>query len=227
MLIGYFLLPIVFMIIGMVVSSRLKSRMALYAQMPLRTGMTGREVAEKMLRDNGIYDVQVVSTPGFLTDHYSPWNKTVNLSEGIFNGRSVAAAAVAAHECGHAVQHARAYPWIKLRSALVPAASVGGYIANICIMIGLYFMRENTTVLLIGIVGYALTTLMTVITLPVEFDATRRGLAWLEGARITSGPEHTAAISGLRWAAMTYVVAALASLAQLLYLIMIYMGRRD
>jgi uncharacterized protein len=139
----------------------------------------------------------------------------------------VAAAAVPAHECGHAVQHARAYPWVKLRSALVPAASLGGYVANICIMIGLYFMRDNSTILLIGIAGYAVTTLFTLVTLPVEFDATRRGLAWLDGSRITAGQEHTAAVSGLRWAAMTYVVAALASLSQLLYLIMIYMGRRD
>jgi uncharacterized protein len=227
MMIGYFLIPIVFMVIGMIVSWRLKSRMTLYAQMPLRSGMTGREIAEKMLRDNGIFDVKVTSTPGFLTDHYNPWNKTVNLSDGVYNSRSVAAAAVAAHECGHAVQHARAYPWIKLRSALVPAASVGGYVANICIMIGLYFMQHNSTILLIGIAGYAMTTLFTLVTLPVEFDATRRGLNWLDSARITSGQEHTAAISGLRWAAMTYVVAALASLAQLLYLIMIYMGRRD
>lgn len=227
MMIGYLLIPIVFMVIGMIVSARLKNRMTLYAQMPLRSGMTGREIAEKMLRDNGIFDVKVISTPGFLTDHYSPWNKTVNLSDGVYNSRSVAAAAVAAHECGHAVQHARAYPWVKLRSALVPAASIGGYIANICIMIGLYFMRDNSTILLIGIAGYAVTTLFTLVTLPVEFDATRRGLAWLDGARITAGQEHTAAVSGLRWAAMTYVVAALASLSQLLYLIMIYMGRRD
>lgn len=227
MMIGYFLIPIVFMVIGMIVSARLKNRMTLYAQMPLRSGMSGREIAEKMLRDNGIFDVKVISTPGFLTDHYSPWNKTVNLSDGVYNSRSVAAAAVAAHECGHAVQHARAYPWVKLRSALVPAASIGGYIANICIMIGLYFMRDNSTILLIGIAGYAVTTLFTLVTLPVEFDATRRGLAWLDGSRITAGQEHTAAVSGLRWAAMTYVVAALASLSQLLYLIMIYMGRRD
>lgn len=226
MMIGFFIIPLVFMLIGMAISSRLKNRMALYSQMPLRRGMTGREVAEQMLRDHGIYDVQIVSTGGFLTDHYNPGNKTVNLSDGVYNSRSVAAAAVAAHEVGHAVQHATGYKYIKMRSALVPIAKIGGLIANVAIMAGLYFLRHDPTILLVAIAGYGATTLFTVITLPVEFDATRRGLAWMERTGLTYGQEHAAAKDGLRWAAMTYVVNALASIAQLLWLIMLYSSRR-
>ncbi|MEM0997562.1 MAG: zinc metallopeptidase [Bacteroidota bacterium] len=220
-MLGFFIIPIVFMLIGMVVSSRLKSRMAKYSQMQLRSGLSGREVAEKMLRDHGIHDVEIVSTGGFLTDHYNPMKKTVNLSEGVYNARSVAAAAVAAHEVGHAVQHAAAYTPVMWRSALVPLAKMGGWIANIAIMVGLYMLSSNPTILWIGVIGYAATTLFSVVTLPVEFDATRRGLKWLTNAGITYGEEHEAAKDGLRWAALTYVVAALASIAQLLWLILL------
>lgn len=226
MMIGYFIIPIVFMLIGMAVSARLKNRMAAYSQMPLRSGLTGREIAERMLRDHGIQGVQVVSTGGFLTDHYNPATKTVNLSEGVFNSRSVAAASIAAHEVGHAVQHATAYRYLLLRSALVPITKVGGLVANVAIMAGVYFMRQDPTILLIAIIAYATVTAFTVVTLPVEFDATRRGLAWLNRSGLTYGEEHTAAKDGLKWAALTYVVNALASISQLLWLIMMYNSRR-
>ena len=225
-MIGIFVISGIFMLIGMGVSARLKSRMSAYSQMTLRSGMSGKEVAERMLRDNGITDVQVVSTPGFLTDHYHPSNKTVNLSGPIYSGRSVAAAAVAAHEVGHAVQHATAYRAVMWRSALVPVAKAGGWISNLAIMAGIYMFSTSPTLLLIGIIGFAATTLFTLVTLPVEFDATRRGLAWLNASNITHGEEHKAAVDGLRWAALTYVVAALASIAQLLWLIMLYRSRR-
>jgi Zn-dependent membrane protease YugP len=227
MIIGYLILPIAFMLIGIFVSARLKNRMALYSQMPLRSGLTGKQIAERMLAEHGITDVQVVSVGGFLTDHYNPMAKTVNLSDGVYNSRSVAAAAVAAHEVGHAVQHASAYKALIFRSALVPVAKIGGLIANVAIMAGMYFMQHDPTILLIGIIGYATTTLFTVITLPVEFDATNRALAWLDRTGLTYGEEHAAAKDGLRWAALTYVVNALASIAQLLWLIMMYNSRRD
>ena len=179
--------------------------------MPLASGMTGKDVAEKMLHDNGIYDVRVTSTPGMLTDHYNPANKTVNLSEGVYGSNSVAAAAVAAHECGHAVQHARAYAPLKMRSALVPVVQFSSSIM--------------TWVLLAGIL--MVTTLFSFITLPVEINASQRALVWLSKAGITNSYNHHAAEDALRSAAYTYVVAALSSLATLIYYIMIYMGRRD
>mgnify|MGYP001528368144 CR=1 FL=1 len=179
--------------------------------MPLASGMTGKDVAEKMLHDNGIYDVRVTSTPGMLTDHYNPANKTVNLSEGVYGSNSVAAAAVAAHECGHAVQHARAYAPLKMRSALVPVVQFSSSIM--------------TWVLLAGIL--LMTTLFSFITLPVEINASQRALVWLSKAGITNSYNHHAAEDALRSAAYTYVVAALSSLATLIYYIMIYMGRRD
>jgi hypothetical protein len=225
MLIYYIILPLVFMVLGLIVSARLKSRMAKYSQMPLRNGMSGREIAEKMLADNGIRDVEVVSTPGFLTDHYHPTKKTINLSEAVYNARSVTAAAIAAHETGHAVQHAASYKAVMWRSALVPIAKTGGWISSIAIMAGLYFFTSSPTILLIGIIGFAATTLFSLVTLPVEFDASKRALVWLESSHIVDGQEYTAAKDGLRWAAMTYVVAALASIAQLLWLVLLYTNR--
>ncbi len=214
--------------IGMLISGRLKSKFEQYSQVAMRNGMSGRDVAERMLRDNGITDVQVVSVPGFLSDHYNPMNKTVNLSPDVFEGRSVAAAAVAAHECGHAVQHATAYSMLTFRSAIVPVVNVASMGATY--LTGFAFMMMASaassglgrTLLLVGILAFAVTTLFSLVTLPVEFDASNRALAWLEGANITSGEEHTGAKDALWWAAMTYVSAAMASLVQLVYLIIRY-----
>src|SRR5688572_10722124 len=192
--------------------------------------MSGREIAEKMLRENGIYDVKVTSVQGFLSDHYNPANKTVNLSPEVYNGRSIAAAGVAAHECGHAVQHATAYSMLTLRSKLVPAVNISSQLSQWVILagIGLFgFGGGNSTVLLIGIVLFAVTTLFAVITLPVEFDASNRALAWLGNAGITTGAESEKAKDALKWAALTYVVAALASIAMLVQYLLIYQSRSD
>jgi Zn-dependent membrane protease YugP len=209
------------------VSARLKSKFNKYSQEPLSTGLSGREVAEKMLRDNGITDVVVVSTPGFLSDHYNPANKTVNLSPEVYEGRSIASAAVAAHECGHAVQHARAYMWLTMRSTLVPVVQFSSTVMPFVLIGGVLTLQFFPQLLLAGIVMFALTTLFSFVTLPVEFDASRRGLAWLESSRIASASEHDDAKDALWWAATTYVVAAIGSLATLLYYIMIFMGRRN
>jgi Zn-dependent membrane protease YugP len=190
-------------------------------------GMTGREVAEKMLHDNGIYDVKVTSTPGMLTDHYNPANKTVNLSEGVYGSNSIAAAAVAAHECGHAVQHARAYAPLKMRSALVPVVQFSSSIVSWVLLAGILMVETMPNILLIGIILFAATTLFSLITLPVEINASGRALAWLSRAGITNTFNHKAAEDALKSAAYTYVVAALSSLATLIYYVMIYMGRRD
>lgn len=222
-------ISLIFMLLGMVVQRQLKSRFAAYAKVPTSSGMSGQEVAEKMLHDNGIYDVKVVSVNGFLSDHYNPGNKTVNLSPDVYSGRNVSAAAVAAHECGHAVQHATAYSMLRLRSALVPVVSVSSNLAQWVILIGLglfTFGGGNSTILLIGIVLFAMSTLFSVITLPVEFDASNRALKWLDGAQITVPQEHDKAKDALKWAALTYVVAALASIAMLVQYIMIYNDRR-
>lgn len=222
-------ISLIFMLIGMVVQRRLKSRFAAYSKVPTSSGMSGKEVAEKMLNDNGIYDVKVVSVNGFLSDHYNPANKTVNLSPEVYSGRNVSAAAVAAHECGHAVQHATAYSMLRLRSALVPVVSVSSNLAQWVILIGLglfTFGGGNSTVLLIGIVLFAMSTLFSVITLPVEFDASNRALKWLDGAQIMLPGEHEKAKDALKWAALTYVVAALASIAMLVQYILIYNDRR-
>jgi uncharacterized protein len=219
---------IVFMLLGMLVQFRLKSKFAEYAKVPTSTGMSGKEVAEKMLKDNGIYDVQVISVDGFLSDHYDPTKKTVNLSVDVFEGRNVSAAAVAAHECGHAVQHATAYSMLKLRSAIVPAVQISSNLSQWVIIAGLGmfgFGGGNTTILLIGIILFAVTTLFSVITLPVEFDASARALKWLDSARITTTTEHDKAKDALKWAALTYVVAALASIAMLVQYILIYQSR--
>ena len=221
-------ISVIFMLLGMLVQFRLKSKFAEYAKVPTSTGMSGKEVAEKMLKDNGIYDVQVVSVPGFLSDHYDPTKKTVNLSPDVFEGRNVSAAAVAAHECGHAVQHATAYAMLKLRSKIVPAVQISSTLSQWVIIAGLGmfgFGGGNTTILLIGIILFAVTTLFSVITLPVEFDASARALKWLDSARITTAPEHDKAKDALKWAALTYVVAALASIAMLVQYILIYQSR--
>lgn len=217
----------VFMLLSWLVSNQLKTRFAKYSRIPLRSGLSGREIAEKMLRESGVDGVRVISTPGRLTDHYNPLDRTVNLSPEVYSGRSVAAAAVAAHECGHAVQHARAYAFLKMRSALVPVISVSSRYMQWVLLIGILTVESVPGILLAGIVMFAATTLFSFITLPVEFDATKRALAWLTNTGMTVGQEYSNAKDALKWAAMTYVVAALASLATLLYYIMIFLGRRN
>lgn len=214
-------------IVSFIVQSGLKSKFDKYSKVPLYNGMTGREVAEKMLRDNGIYDVRVISTPGMLTDHFNPTNKTVNLSEGVYSSCSVAAAAVAAHECGHAVQHARAYAPLQMRSALVPVVQFSSSIMSWILLAGILLLNSFPQLLLIGICLFAMTTLFSFITLPVEIDASRRALVWLNTVGITNASNHGMAKDALKSAAYTYVVAALGSLATLVYYIMIFMGRRE
>ena len=223
---GYFLLIFVLMGLSTYVSSILKRKFKAYSQLPMP--MTGAEVAEKMLRDNGITDVKVISTPGALTDHYNPVNKTVNLSDWVYSQNTVAAAAVAAHECGHAVQHAHAYAWLGFRSAMVPILSVSSRWTPWLILGGaaLLSFSNNPIVLMIGIGLFALTTIFTFVTLPVEFDASSRALKWLDKANIMTPTYHDKAKDALKWAAMTYVVAALSSLATLLYYISILNDRR-
>lgn len=209
------------------VQSNLKNKFEKYSKMPLNNGMTGRDVAEKMLRDNGIYDVKVVSTRGSLTDHYNPTDKTVNLSEDVYSSCSVAAAAVAAHECGHAVQHAHAYGPLTLRSALVPVVSFASNWVSWILLIGMLAIETFPQILLFGIGLFALTTIFSFVTLPVEIDASRRAVNWMTDSGIVNYNNRGAAVSALRSAAYTYVVAALGSLATLMYYVMIYMGRRD
>jgi Zn-dependent membrane protease YugP len=230
----YWIIFIVFMLLSITVSQTLKSKFAKYAKEPLRSNLTGREIAEKMLRDNGIYDVQVISTKGHLTDHYDPRNKTVNLSESVYNSNSVAAAAVAAHECGHAVQHATAYNWLTFRSTIVPVVQFGSNWSQWILFAGLILFSFSQSfhsiaqiLLLIGVGLFALTTFFAFVTLPVEYNASNRALAWLNTTGLTTGTEHQHAQDALKWAARTYVVAALASLATLLYYIMLILGRRD
>lgn len=219
---------LIFVGISMLVSMVLKSKFKKYSQVPLANGLSGREVAEKMLRENGIYDVQVISTPGFLSDHYNPANRTVNLSPDVYEGRTVSAAAVAAHECGHAVQHAANYGPLQMRSKLVPAVQFSSMIVNWILMIGVVMAASgNTTLLLIGILLMAVTVLFSLITLPVEFDASKRALAWLQHTNVTTADEYPKAKDALKWAATTYVVAALAAVVTLIQYIMIYLGRRD
>ena len=214
-------------ILSWVVQANLQSKFKKYSQVPLNGGMTGREVAEKMLRDNGIYNVTVTCTPGHLTDHYNPTNGTVNLSESVYYSNSVAAAAVAAHECGHAVQHAVAYAPLQLRSALVPVVSFASNTVQWVLLAGILLVEVFPALLLIGIGLFALTTLFSFVTLPVEIDASRRATQWLSSAGITSPYNHQMAVSALSSAAYTYVVAAIGSLATLLYYVMIFLGRRD
>ena len=214
-------------ILSWVVQANLQSKFKKYSQVPLNGGMTGREVAEKMLRDNGIYNVTVTCTPGHLTDHYNPTNGTVNLSESVYYSNSVAAAAVAAHECGHAVQHAVAYGPLQLRSALVPVVSFASNTVQWVLLAGILLVEVFPALLLIGIGLFALTTIFSFVTLPVEIDASRRATQWLNSAGITSPYNHQMAVSALSSAAYTYVVAAIGSLATLLYYVMIFLGRRD
>ena len=225
--IGYIVIAGITSVIGMLVSGRLKAKFQQYSQIGLRNGMSGKDVAEAMLRYYNISDVQVVSVEGFLSDHYNPANKTVNLSPDVFAGRSIASAAVAAHECGHAVQHATAYSMLKLRSAIVPIVNVASSSLQWLMMIAFVTIGTMPQIMLITIVAFAVTTAFSLITLPVEFDASRRALAWLDGSTTLSGEEHAGAKDALWWAAMTYVSAALSSLIMLLYLIFQYNSRRD
>lgn len=227
----YWIIFIVFMVLSAIVSKVLNSRIEKYSRLPLSSGMTGREVAEKMLRDNGIYDVKVTSVAGTLTDHYNPADKTVNLSSGVYSSNSIAAAAVAAHECGHAVQHATAYRWLNMRSKMVPMVQFGSKWSTWILLAGMVLLGFAKVLgewlLLIGIVLFAFSTLFSLITLPVEYNASERAVAWLDETGITSGQETVKAKDALKWAARTYLIAALSSLATLLYYIMIYLGRRD
>ena len=229
MTMGMILISVLFMVIGIIVQKRLKSKFKEYSEVPTSSGLSGKEVAEKMLKDSGIYDVQVTSVPGFLSDHYNPVNKTVNLSTEVYTGTNVSAAAVASHECGHAVQHAQAYGWLKMRSTLVPMVSVASKMSQWVIMGGLILLATSTlgqTVLLIGIIMFGMGTLFSFITLPVEYDASKRALVWLENKRMLTPTEHDGAKDALKWAARTYVVAAIGSLATLLYFVSVYLGRR-
>ena len=224
---SYIILFLGIAILSYIVQANLQSKFKQFSKMPLDGGITGRDVAVKMLHDNGIYDVKVVSTAGTLTDHYNPANKTVNLSEGVYNSCSVAAAAVAAHECGHAVQHAQAYAPLKMRSELVPFVSFASSWMTWILLIGIITVQSFPQILLAGIVLFASTTLFSFITLPVEIDASKRALVWLSSAGITNSRNHSAASSALRSAAYTYVVAALSSLATLIYYILIYTRSRE
>jgi len=219
---------IFFMILSWIVSAVLKSKFRKYSKIPVDNGMSGAQVAEKMLRDNGIYDVKVQSVQGQLTDHYNPQNKTINLSQDVYNNRSISSAAVAAHETGHAVQHAQAYAWLGFRSKLVPPVTFASKYVQWILLIGIIAVNTFPALLLAGIVLFALTTLFSFVTLPVEINASQRALGWLSNAGITSSMNHDKAQDALKWAAYTYVVAALGSLATLLYYIMIFTGgRRD
>ena len=222
-----FLISIIFLGISFLVSSTLKNKFSQYAKIPLARSLSGKEVAEKMLHENGIYDVQVISVSGYLSDHYNPFNKTVNLSPEVFSGTSIASTAVAAHECGHAVQHATAYPWLMLRSRLVPFVQFSSNIVQWVLLAGVLMIRAFPALLLAGIVLFAVTTLFSLTTLPVEYDASNRGLTWLEKSNVTLPQEHDKAKDALHWAALTYVVAALASVATLLQYIFIFSGSRN
>lgn len=220
----YFILFIGIALISYLVQANLNSKFKKFSRVPLSAGLTGREVAEKMLRDHGIYNVRVISTPGYLTDHYNPTDGTVNLSPEVYNGNSVAAAAVAAHECGHAVQHAVAYGPLTLRTSLVPIVSFASNWVQWVLLAGILLVNSFPSLLLIGIILFAMTTLFSFVTLPVEIDASRRATAWLQRAGITSAYDQPMAVSALRSAAYTYVVAALSSLATFVYYVMIFLG---
>lgn len=222
----YLILAGLLMLVSWLVSNRLKNKFELYSKLQLQNGMSGKEIAERMLADHGITDVQVISVEGQLTDHYNPADKTVNLSEAVYNQRNAAAAAVAAHECGHAVQHATAYAWLEMRSKLVPAVSIASSYVQWILIGGILMVRSFPQLLLVGIVLFAATTIFSIITLPVEYDASNRALAWLENKNMLTTQEQAGAKDALKWAARTYVVAAIGSIATLLYYVMIYMNRR-
>ncbi|MBE8713244.1 zinc metallopeptidase [Sphingobacterium hungaricum] len=218
------------MLISLIVQTRFKNKFKKYSEMPLSSGLSGAEIAQKMLNESGIHDVNVISVEGKLTDHYNPANRTVNLSPDVYHGRSIAAAAVAAHECGHAVQHATAYSWLQFRSAMVPVVSIASRMTSWVLMLGVILLAfsQNYIVLAVGVGALFLTTLFSFITLPVEFDASKRALVWLETSNVTnSREEHDGAKDALNAAAMTYVVAALSALVTLLYYASILFGRRD
>lgn len=222
-----YLVSIIFVGISMLVSMRLKSKFNQYNKVGLASGFSGKEIAERMLRESGIFDVQVISVDGFLSDHYNPMNKTVNLSPDVYQGRSIAAAAVAAHECGHAVQHATAYSWLMLRSRLVPVVQFSSNMVQWILLAGILLVNVFPSLLLAGIALFALTTIFSVVTLPVEFDASNRALAWLRTTGVTTETEFPRAKDALKWAATTYVVAALASIVTLVQYILIYLGGRS
>jgi Zn-dependent membrane protease YugP len=229
----YLIILIGSIVASLIAGQVLKSRFAKYAKIPLQTGLSGKEVAERMLRENNIHDVRVVSVPGRLTDHYNPMDRTVNLSPEVYDGRSISSAAVAAHECGHAVQHAQGYAWLKFRSAMVPVQQMSGTIINF-VFIGMFFLGNIIfqaipldIVMLTIIACYAVFFLFSLVTLPVEFDASNRALVWLKTSRVATVEEKDLAYDALKWAATTYVVAALSALAMLLYWVMQYLGSRD
>ena len=227
---GYLILIGVISLFSWLVSSRLKSKFEFYSKVQLRNGMSGAEIAEKMLADNGISDVRVISTPGRLTDHYNPVDKTVNLSEAVYNQRNAAAAAVAAHECGHAVQHAQAYSWLTMRSKMVPLVSISSKLSQWVVIGGLILMAVNSFGIYVataGLVLMAIATAFSFVTLPVEYDASNRALAWLKNKNMLSQQEYAGAEDALKWAARTYLVAALGALASLLYWAFQVLGRRD
>ncbi len=220
----YFIIPLA---LSFYVSWRFKSKAKKYSEIGLSNQMTGAEIAQRMLNDHGIYDVQILSADGQLSDHYNPQTKTVNLSHDVYYGRSILAAAVASHECGHAVQHAKAYAWLQFRSAIVPIVSASSSYIQWILLGGVLLINTFPALLLIGIVLFSLTTLFSLITLPVEFDASSRALAWLDTSGIVRKEEHDLSKDALRWAASTYVVAAIASIATLLYYLQVYSGRRN
>ena len=225
-LLSYYLIIGVLLFFSMYVSNKLKSKFKKYSKIQLRNGMSGKEIAEKMLSDHGIRNVKVVSVPGRLTDHYNPKTRTVNLSEAVYNQRNAAAAAVAAHEVGHAVQHANSYYWLEMRSTLVPVVSISSRIVMWVLIAGIVLINTFPNLLLGGIIMFAMTTLFAFITLPVEYDASNRALVWLKRKNMVSQVEYAGAEDALKWAARTYVVAAIGSLATLLYYVMFYMNRR-
>lgn len=224
---GIYFISFLFIIISMLISFTLQNKFSSYGKILLQAGLSGKEIAEKMLEENGIQNVKVTVTHGFLTDYYNPITKTVNLSEEVYNGRSIAAAAVAAHECGHAVQHATAYRWLMLRSRLVPVVQISSMLVQWVLLIGIITISIAPNILLIGIGLFAITTLFSLITLPVEFNASNRALSWLTQANITNKGEYEKAKDALKWAAMTYVVAAVASVVTLLQYILIFLSGRE
>jgi len=226
---GYYIIVGIIGLVSMLVSNKLKSKFKHYSKVHLRNGMSGAEIAEKMLRDNGITDVKVISVKGMLTDHYNPSNKTVNLSEGVYNQRNAAAAAVAAHEVGHAVQHATAYSWLTMRSKLVPMVNVASKMSMWVIMGGVALMASTAiggTVAIVGLALYSVGTIFSFITLPVEYDASNRALAWLKAENVVTPEEYAGSEDALKWAARTYVVAAVGSLATLVYFALQILGSR-
>jgi Zn-dependent membrane protease YugP len=229
------IIGVVFMLIGMLVSNRLKSKFAEYSRIGLSNGLSGAEIAQKMLHDNNIYDVKITQVEGQLTDHYNPMDKTVNLSADVFHGRSAASAAVAAHECGHAVQHALAYAPLKMRSAMVPAVNVASKVMGMLNMFlmfgGVYMLSQGSALgdilLIVLIAANGAMAAFALITLPVEYDASKRALAWMTNRNVVNQSEHAMAKDALDWAARTYVVGALAAIANLMYYVMMFLGRRD